>query len=371
VPERLRFEQLKKSLQQAQQELSNREKEWQSKQAQASKAEHDLRQAQQTVSAKAELLATQLRIFQQLGLPPKERAFQQFLSDAKRLFKNKGILPPTCFISYAWEDDSTPTGKAANEQMQQWLGRLTRDLRMLGMNVFFDLDNIHGSLRAAMRYNIAQSDYFILIGTPRLRQRIEDGLTPTLKDCIENNCVTDLQIGLQKLKDNALDKAAYDPKNNVTFEFIHIWIKVQANPNALIPLHYSGSFAEAIPLAVRGDLARDAKGVHENDEKHYGLLVDLSAPLGIISAVYQLRSKERQTCLEEYQEPLLEGFKAKLERIKLELERAKQQAKLSVAPSTALNLGKSEKISATLDCNNNNTTTGGYVESVPQSCSKE
>jgi TIR domain len=282
--------------------------------------------AKNTVEHENESLQARLGFFEKHGIPPKEHAFQQFLTYSKRLFKSKGLRSPNCFISYAWEDDSTLAGKEANEQMQHWIERLATDLRKLGLTVFFDLDNMHGSLRAAMRDNIARSDYFLLICTPRLMKRIDVGMTPTLQACIDSCRFAELQTGLQKLRDNAPDKADYDPKNNATFEFIHILAKIQQKTDALIPLHYSGSFNEAIPSIVRGDLVRNVQGIQNNEDKHYNLLADLSAPLGIIPVIYQLRNKDCEACLKEY-EPLVEGFKNNCTKIDLEFQIAQQQTR--------------------------------------------
>jgi hypothetical protein len=161
------FNQLKQSLQESQVTLIRREDEYENKLKIANNAKLALERAQNEVNAKAELLAKQLEIFQQHGLPPKERIFQQMMGDLKHMFKKHHPQSPKCFISYAWEDSSTPSGKEANLLMQQWIGRLTNDLRKIGMQVFFDLDNMQGNLKATMMNNISQSDHFIIICTPR------------------------------------------------------------------------------------------------------------------------------------------------------------------------------------------------------------
>jgi len=267
-----------------------------------------------------------LKIFQQHGLTPKERAFQQMLRDLKRLFKRQD--PRKCFISYAWEDNNTPEGKAANTQMQQWLTRLTSDLRNVGAEVFFDLDNMHGSLRETMCYNISHSDYFLILCTPRWKQKIEAGLTPALKDCMENNLMAELEVGLRKVDSNAPDKEAFEPKNNAAFEFVRIWAKAKATPNlhVLILLRYMGEMEDATLPFVRGELIRSATKVHQQDEEYYNLLVSLSDPLGLIPDLYRLRYPEQKSALKEYR-GFLDSLKSKHHAIDLEMKLAELQVR--------------------------------------------
>jgi len=319
-------QQLVKSLQESHQQLANREKEYENKLKSAQLAKQSLEKAQQEARGKAELLAKQLEIFRQHGFTPQERAFQQTLGDVKQLLKRNQVQPPKCFISYAWENISTPDGEASNKLMQQWLERLSKDLQKIGCKVFFDLDNMQGNLRETMKNNIGQSNCFIVICTPQWKQRLELGLTPSIKNCMDNNGVDELEAGLQTLTTNQPDKN-FNPINNASFEFVHIWSKVRKQPtsNNLILLHFSGSSGDSILPVLKGDLIR--KVTEHTDEEYYEMLVSLSNPVGLISNIFGLKIEGQERCLKEY-EVLVKKFQAEMSFIKFAIERVEMQAKL-------------------------------------------
>jgi myosin heavy subunit len=315
------FQQMRKSLEKSQLDLSKRENEYENKLRMANNAKEALEKAQKEVNIKAELLAKQLQIFQQHGLPPKERAFQQMLGDLRHTFKKHHLSPPRCFISYAWEDNSTPSGREANLQMQQWIERLTNDLRKLGMHVFFDLQNMRGNLKATMMNHISQSDCFIIICTPRWKESIEMGLTATLKSCIENNELEELERGLQQLETSQSVSSEFNPKNNVTFEFVHIWKK--SSSCTIIPICLMGRIEDTVPC-LRSLLIRKVDDIHK-DEVYYGMLANLSNPLGVIPDIYQIQNIGQEH-FKEYT-MILDRFLSKIQNIDSKMKEAELEAK--------------------------------------------
>ena len=82
---------------------------------------------------------------------------------------------------------------------------------------------------------------------------------------------------------------------------------------------------DAIPPILLGDLVRDAKDVHRNDAKHYGLLTNLSAPIGIIPVVYNIRSTENAHIFEFYQslhKGMMDGMRSIDQELKIAQEKS-------------------------------------------------
>jgi DNA repair exonuclease SbcCD ATPase subunit len=313
------FQQLQKSLEQSQLDLGRRENEYESKLRMANSAKEALEKAQHEVNAKAELLAKQLQIFQKHGLHPKERAFQQMLGDLRHLFKKHRLPSPKCFISYAWEDNSTTVGRDANLYMQQWIERLTNDLQKLGMQVFFDLQNMCGNLKLTMMKNISESDQFIIICTPRWKERIEEGLTSTLKNCIEKNQLEALDRGLQLAETD--QSSEFNPKNNATFEFVHIWKR--SGSCSIIPVCLTGSIPNATVSCLRSLFIRKIDDIHK-DESYYGMLINLFNPLGIIPDFYQIQNVGQRECFKDYK-ILFERFDTIIRSIDSKIKQAEDE----------------------------------------------
>jgi ankyrin repeat protein len=297
-----KLDQLQTSLQTAQHDLMNREKECHGKLKLLTDAQQHSRQIEQQIKEKEELLTVQLRIFQAHGLSPKEYAFRQLLSQLKSLFKTKGIAAPRCFISYAWEDRQTPDGNAANERLQQWLARLEKDLEKLGITVFLDIKKMQGNLRDTMAKNIQDSDYFLLIGTPRFKQRI------------------------------AFDDQD-QPTTNVAYEFSHIWAKRDPQLNNLLPILYEGNVNSSFPAQLATALIRDARLA----DSYHNLLVDTN-PLGLLPVLYQLPTAP--PALRKEYEACLQSFKNRVQNHALEMKLAhadiqQTQVGLPVSPGNA------------------------------------
>jgi TPR repeat protein len=185
-----------------------------------------------------------------LFLQKQENLLQDFMGKIKTLIDKNKLEARSCFFSYAWEDESTPFGKEANAKLQNCLERLARDLKKVNVAVFLDVESMQGDMKKCMKENIKKSDYIVLIGTPRYKER-----------------------------------AGQD--TNVAFEFKRIQRKVRAekkngNTNILLPLLYSGDFGTSFPKKVTENLIRDIR-----ESTHYcHVLIGNKKPLGLIPHMY-------------------------------------------------------------------------------------
>ncbi len=279
---RRNLNQLQSRLRNAQTELGKRESEWQHKFRQEQNAKDRLAQAKTEVEQQAQLLEIHLNLYKKHGLTPKERAFQNFLSDVNRLIKNTTSKAPVCYISYAWEDNTTDAGKAANLAMQTFLLRIERDLKTLGLTVFLDVTSMNGNINDCMMENIAKSDCFLLIGTERLKLRAEDVNT------------------------------------NVGKEWAEIKQKMQQNPNAVLPLLYQGDFATSFPPGIFSQLIRDCR----QPDCYYDFMAKMISPMSFIRAVLGIHLNGCRESLEENYQVLWDKLETKFNNIELELSNA-------------------------------------------------
>jgi len=211
-----------------------------------------------------------------------ESAYQKALRDTSILLKNHNVQPKSAFISYAWEDESTIEGREANEKLQGWLRRISKDLGAVGVRVFLDIEGMQGKMSNWMQASIEQSDYFLLIGTPRYK----------------------IRAGLE---------------TNVAFEYQRILQKLQnANQSStLLPLLYAGDFATSFPAGVTEYLIRDFRPM----ERYYHHLLGLVKPLGIVPNIYPDLEKNGQyyqeySWLFELFSNLLSSFEAQVRNLK-------------------------------------------------------
>jgi HEAT repeat protein len=193
-----------------------------------------------------------------------EKVFMEFLKNNECDFKERQIKAPTCFISYTWETDTKAT-----KALQARLLQLQKDLQVLGVKVYLDITHIDGEMGHYMREGILESDYVLLIGTPSLKQHLEN------------------------------------PATNIALEWHYIQAKCQTNPKALIPLLFAGDFDTAFPPGVKQFLIRDFR----NREDYYQRMTQLVDPLGLIPSLYGLHKGEESSRLYE---PLLELFERKI-----------------------------------------------------------
>ncbi len=197
--------------------------------------------------------------------------FAKFLQDVKSILS--ALEKPICFISYAWEDNATVTGKAANVILQERLSRLKKDLEILGAQIFLDINDMHGHMPTRMEENIAKSNIVFLIGTPRLKVRLQQ-----------------------------------TPKTNAAFEWDHIQNKVAQDKDCLLPLWFEGDFAEAFPSEVHKDLVRDMRAT----DAHEMMLAGLANPMGIIPNIFQLHKRYAS-------DPIMQQYRICWERLETAL----------------------------------------------------
>lgn len=202
-----------------------------------------------------ELLKVRLKIFERFGLSPKERAFQNFLIDIRRIMQNNAHNV-SLYISYAWEDNSTNAGKADNQKLHTFLLRLKGDLETLGVTTFLDLDTLTGNINHCMMTNIATSNRFLVIGTERLQAR------------------------------------AADPNTNVGKEWAEIKQRMQQDPNTVIPLLYQGEiknsppYTNAFPAEIEHNLIRVCK----EENNYYDFMANMINPLSFIQTLFEIRN---------------------------------------------------------------------------------
>jgi len=93
-------------------------------------------------------------------------AFEAALVRVKGLLRDRGDVDkrPSCFISYAW-------GVAEH---QRWVLQLAKDLRNAGIGVLFDRwHNPPGTNLSRFTDQILSSDYVVVVGTPKLREKYD------------------------------------------------------------------------------------------------------------------------------------------------------------------------------------------------------
>jgi len=177
----------------------------------------------------------------------KDNAFQKALGDIGSLLRAHKVSAKTIFISYAWEDETTPAGKIENQQLQALLQRIAKDLETVGARVLLDIEGMKGKMSGWMEQGIAESDYIILVGTPRYKLRASQ-------------------------------------ETNVAFEYQRILTKLEQSDNQslLLPLLYSGDFANAFPAGITEHLIRDFRRL----ESYYHHVLGLVKPLGLVPHIY-------------------------------------------------------------------------------------
>jgi len=294
---------LMKSLQDSHYQLENREKEYEHQLKAAQHAKETFHKAQEDGRHKAELLEKQLKIFQQHGLSPEEKAFQDVLEEVRVLQLSHQEVAPKCFISCTWE-----SVQADNKPMQFWLGKLSKDLRKVGSRVFFYLDDMARNLRNTMRHNIDNSNCFFILCTPQWNKKIASGLTSTLKEHLENNQAAEMDAGLHTLTTDKPNKD-FDPTNHVAYEFVHIWTKVRLHPdsNQLILLHFSGALHDAALPMMKED--SNYQVTEHTDEAYHQLFIH-----DFLTTIFKL--KEGEANFEHYPS-LVDAFSTKMTTLKM------------------------------------------------------
>lgn len=134
-------------------------------------------------------------------------SFLEALTENDHLPSSKPVPLKQAFISYAW-----PPNPVDCTALQCTLVRLVKDLSKARIKVLLDIQHLTlgVDINKFMENGIKTSDYILLIGTPRLKDRI-----------------TFLPDG--------------SPANNATVEFMHISNKVKSHPSCLLPLWFYGT----------------------------------------------------------------------------------------------------------------------------------
>jgi len=183
-----------------------------------------------------------------------EQQWQRFLVSVNTLATESGKPAPKVFISYAWESSNEAT-----EPMQQRLALLQRDLLAAGAKeVFLDINHMDGDLVETMRRGVNEADVILMICTPRYYGRIQD------------------------------------EKTNAAYEFRTALAKREKNPQAIVPLWWSGTIETAVPQDVRGATLYDFRdswaraqqlGLGEQAllGRLFGLATDIKPALAAIS----------------------------------------------------------------------------------------
>lgn len=164
----------------------------------------------------------------------------------------------------------------------------------MGTKVYLDITEIKGEISAWMKEGINESDYIILIGTPRYKQRASQ-------------------------------------ETNVKFEYERITEKLASSSNRalLLPLLYSGDFNTSFPEPVLKHLIRDFR----RTENYHQYLLGLIKPLGMVPHIYP-DLEEEQHYRQEYTW-LLESFSQKIQSLEAEIValKANQSSSLPLVPN--------------------------------------
>jgi TIR domain len=158
--------------------------------------------------------------------------------------EEKLLLPPKCFISYAWDPNPEK-----NEKLQAWLRKLQHDLMHAGIDVRLDVTNMNGNIKEYMQQGIQECDFILLIGTPYFKQRIEQY-----------------------------------PESCVAFEVSLAKQKAEMKSKCLLPILFEGNYDESFPKDFKNYLIRDFR----NQQNYRDSMIQLENPLGLIPSIYEI-----------------------------------------------------------------------------------
>lgn len=224
--------------------------------------------------------------------------FRDCLEGVNDLLKKNQIPLRTAFFSYAWEDQSTEAGQKANLELQCFLKRLSQDLSRIAKDlkspaqegrsaVFFDLEHNTGHIETWISQSVDRSDYFLIVGTPRYRERVLS-------------------------------------KTNLAFEYEAILKKVnktaaEHQPRMLVPLLYKGSLSASFPKGLSSILVRS----FDNPRQYAHHLLGFSEPVGLVPHLYPEFGKTGVLHAE---------YKALVDRMNADLQLLSQKHPLKAAP---------------------------------------
>ncbi len=210
---------------------------------------------------------------QQIRKLQRAAAYREFLYEIKEIL----IGSNRCFISYAWDDNSTSEGQAKNKIWHERLSKIKNDFKLLGVEVFLDIYDMNHNMNTIMSSNIEKSDVIFLIGTPRLKVRLMNDSSPA------------------------------------AFEYRHIQEKLARSPTCILaPLLFEGDYGDALPEGLSSEyLIRDMK----SDEAHEHIMTTLSDPMGLIPCVFRLNQRAAEDPIREAYETFYKKLSFKYQLI--------------------------------------------------------
>jgi len=173
-------------------------------------------------------------------LPEKESTLLKMIIHINHYIYNLKLQPPKCFISYAWEVD-----EKKKLIQQEWLTKFKEYLELLRVVIFLDLFDMELNLKETMEKNINDSDFIIIICTPRYKQRVEE------------------------------------KGSNARFELDNLLNKNKK----IIPIIYEGKFSESVPSDIRDSLAIDFTKIEDFIKN----MVGYYNPKGIIPTIFGIK----------------------------------------------------------------------------------
>ena len=151
----------------------------------AKDAQQRLKVEERRQHERVEWMQRQMELYKMKGMSPSQLSFRNYLKDVKHIsilrhLKDHMPHPLRCFISYAWETDTT-----ANKALQERLQRLKDELKVAGMEVTLDIRNMKDDMKKFMVQGISEAHKVLLICTPRLKVRAAE----TTKNNLQLVCI--------------------------------------------------------------------------------------------------------------------------------------------------------------------------------------
>jgi len=189
--------------------------------------------------------------------------------------RNRNRPVSQVFFSYAWE----PQGSTSLKEQQDFLERIGVHLQTAGLSVWLDIWNMNGAIDPAMRDGINESQFIVLLGMPRYKERVSEPTTTNVRK--------ELNLALKK---------------------------IESDKDCLLPILWKGDWGSSLPKEIpEGYLVRDWR----NSEQYVENLTSLS-PLGLLPAALGLNKQE------EYHKACREEYKKRLETLTLQLKDLKE-----------------------------------------------
>lgn len=185
------------------------------------------------------------------------------------LRRRKGIAfkPKKLFISYAWEDQSTEEGRAANGRLKQRLEKLYNDLTASGCEVVLDDFQMTGDIKKFMD-QIKICDAVLVICTPRFVERLQYSREKN------GNLAYEYELILEKANSYKI------PPNSPDYLY------------PVIPLLFEGQFEGSVPEELADKITLDFKNTDSVSYAH--IMASLSGPVGLLATIHGLRGGDSE-----------------------------------------------------------------------------